>query len=1033
MESVTWENGNIRRTARKRVYRSDSESNSKESYDALNLKPGRHKKIPRRSATVAANKLRLMSDVEEELSSSGSGGIGSKNRKLPHRNASAAARKLLLDASEDDIGLKYDSEKEPNEKYNRKKPSEAVPAAARRKHISESESSDSESDTKTAQKSRHSNSYKQGHKTARGSYPKMKKPMAECSEEDSKSVKSEGECSQKASSQSVSAHKDNVTSNSESEAGSEKSKCSGKVKKWTCQKAAMPFRKAKVLSESEDTESETEYRGDESSALSETRKPRTSGSSKVGLHAGFSCSNLESEVDSSSSNHFVAAKTKKRKRKRKAIGKGCASQDSGHSRRTTRKRTHGTDSVKSEEVYKITNTEVHGCRRIPRRSATLAANKLRLMSDVEEELSSLGSGSIGSKNRKLPHRNASAAARKLLLDASEDDIGLQSESEIEPNEKHNRKKLAEAVPATARRRHISESKNASSDSEKETKVEQKNRHSHCHKRAHKTTHSASPKMKKPTADVSEEDSKSNKLEGESSQKASSQSTSAHKDNVASNSESEAGPESNQYNGKIEKINHKRAATVVRKARALKDITESEMEDRGNERSSVLESRELSETPRSLKGESDAGFNAPSNLESETDSVNSNHSKTTKTKKRKRKGKRSVIRKESAPEEIGQSTKQLRSRTRVNNYTNYVQLTNETRTAKALAGRKSPRKSAAVAANKIKIISDAKEELSSSESICSGNKNRKLPHRNASAVARRMLLTGSGEDAGLQSESEELNEQYTSKKKHFQAGSSAARRKYICESKRKMEVTHTSKNSNGHKQPCRTVCSASPRRKKPTVDSSEEDSKSHKSPDESNRKVSHISASAHNHNALCSTELEEESESGKCSGKIIKVDHQKAATPSKKTKALKDVKDRTGSETEVRENGRCTLLKSKKPGTSGSSKPEPEASFNCSSNLESETDSNNSNTSSATNKKRKRKAIQKGQISNTNLCKPPRRLQRRKRLKVNEDNDFEELNYAKYKRANRRSKIRTRNRGKRTVRYDDDGDDDDRGADIEHGT
>lgn len=50
-----------------------------------------------------------------------------------------------------------------------------------------------------------------------------------------------------------------------------------------------------------------------------------------------------------------------------------------------------------------------------------------------------------------------------------------------------------------------------------------------------------------------------------------------------------------------------------------------------------------------------------------------------------------------------------------------------------------------------------------------------------------------------------------------------------------------------------------------------------------------------------------------------------------------------------------------------------------------------------------------------------RQSKRPRLNV-DDNDWEDVDYAKSKRVLRRSKIKTRNQGRRTVRYHD-GDDD----------
>uniref|UniRef100_A0A8C4VKM5 Bromodomain and WD repeat domain containing 1 n=1 Tax=Gopherus evgoodei TaxID=1825980 RepID=A0A8C4VKM5_9SAUR len=605
MGSVSQENGNIRKTARKRLYRSDSENTSAVACELLSNKTGRHRKIPRRSATVAANKLRLMSDVEEEISSSESVGIASKNRKLPHRNASAAARKLLLDGSDDDdeTGLKSESEKELKEQYARKKKlSQPGSSAARRKYISESEdgSSDSETNTRMAQKNRQSNSKKPPPRTVCAASPKIKNSTVEFSEDNSISHKSENGSSQKVSSQSTSTHKQHAVSNAEDDEDSESGRWNGrKIKKVTRQKSAAPFKKAKVLSDLEDTaESETEVKENGRSSVSESME--TSGTLECIYSTQPLLRLLECFLSESPFSFLMKL--------------WFFSQENGHSGRATRKRLYGSDSEYSKGAYKIVNDKDDGRRRIPRRSATVAASKLRLMSDVEEELSSSESVGIGSKNRKLPHRSASAAARKLLLDGFEDDTGLKSESEKELKEQYIKRKMLSQA-------------DKSSDSE--------------------IVCAASPKIKNPTVDFSEEDSKSHKSEDGSSQKVSDQSTSAHTQHAVSNSEDEADSLSDRWNGRRIKMTSQKSATLLKKAKALSDLknrAESETEVRENGRRSVSERMGPSRSAGSSKSGPDASFNCSSNLGFDTDSNSSNYSNATNTKKRKRKGKTKVIRK-----------------------------------------------------------------------------------------------------------------------------------------------------------------------------------------------------------------------------------------------------------------------------------------------------------------------------------------------------------------------------------------------------
>lgn len=70
-------------------------------------------KVPRRCATVAANKIKIMSNLKETISGPENVWIRKSSRKLPHRNASAAAKKKLLNVyKEEDTSINSESEKE---------------------------------------------------------------------------------------------------------------------------------------------------------------------------------------------------------------------------------------------------------------------------------------------------------------------------------------------------------------------------------------------------------------------------------------------------------------------------------------------------------------------------------------------------------------------------------------------------------------------------------------------------------------------------------------------------------------------------------------------------------------------------------------------------------------------------------------------------------------------------------------------------------------------------------------------------------
>uniref|UniRef100_A0A7M4FCK0 Bromodomain and WD repeat domain containing 1 n=1 Tax=Crocodylus porosus TaxID=8502 RepID=A0A7M4FCK0_CROPO len=599
--SASQENGHTRKSARKRLYRSDSENTSAVASEPLKNKTGRHRKIPRRSATVAANKLKLMSDVEEEISSSESIGIGCKNRKLPHRNASAAARRMLLDGSEDDAGLKSESEQELKEQYIRRKAhSQPGSSAARRKYISESEngSSNSETETKVAVTSKQSNGYKQPHRTVCAASPEMKDLSGEIVEEDSGSHKSEDESSQRLSDQSISVRKPVGMCGSKDGADSDSDQWNGRNnKQLTTQKPPANSKRAKVLSDLEDTaESEAEEREDGKSSASES----------LCLYNNSIRLTLFLNVQHLS----------------------------------------GSDSEYSKTPYRIVSSkESH--RRIPRRSATVAANKLKLMRDVKEEVSSSESIGIGCKNRKLPRRNASAAARRMLLDGSEDDAGLKSEREQEVKEQYTRRKAHSQPGSSARRKYISESENGSSNSETETKVAVTSKQSNGYKQPHRTVCAASPEMKDLSGEIVEEDSGSHKSEDESSQRLSDQSISVRKPVGMCGSKDGADSDSDQWNGRNNKqlttqkppANSKRAKVLS----DLEDTAESEAEEREDGKRSASESVEPSGSSKS--GPETSLYSSSDSSESEILDANRCKYGDTKTaKKRKRKGKTKVVRK-----------------------------------------------------------------------------------------------------------------------------------------------------------------------------------------------------------------------------------------------------------------------------------------------------------------------------------------------------------------------------------------------------
>ncbi|XP_066478380.1 bromodomain and WD repeat-containing protein 1 isoform X2 [Tiliqua scincoides] len=857
------ENGTSQRVTRKRIYDRESD-HSREPHEILSSRHGRHRKIPRRSATVAANKLRLMSDVEEEeLSSSESVGIRSKHRKLPHRSASAAARKVFLDDFEEDSSTLSESDRDQQNNKRKTTKAASAPLAIRKRHVSESESESSDSRS-VMQKtpSSHINGHKQPHRTTRCISPKTK-PSVEFSEEESKRLVSEDGCVQKTSHQFPSALRNDVRSNSEVE--SEREGCNG-LTKPTREKPSTHFRKAKVLSDSEETaNSEQEDEGATfwESFSEASRQPNSSSK----------CSSaLESETDGSNFTEKTDEGTKQRKKE--TVQKECVIQENGR-RQTARKRLYESDSQKEEEVHKMQNNERHCYQRLTRRSATVAVNKLRLVSDAED-LSSSETGGCGRKTENLKHNSVVSLARKRL--ACSEGKGQQSDEEL--NGQCDKRKLSQPGPAAARR-YDSGTENRSSDSDSAAK---KKRPIKAHRNQHKAGYNEHPKLKSSV----------------------------------------------------------------------------EVSGRNSSKSHMSEDRSLDEVPEDLP-------NTLTSPESE------------------------VTRKESTHQEMRQSPIVLRNR---KNDKNYAHLVNERNT---LNGKKVPRRSAAVAASKIKLISDTKEELSGSEVGYTRHKYRKLPHRNASAAARKMIL----EDLPSPSESETELQECENGEKECQTSFYRARKQsrepgqQHLDSENENMVEHNKRHCNSsRKYSLRTTGGIFPKRKKLVAESSDEGPSNRSE----NQTGSSQSQSPVNHKTRSNFTADSELEKGY---------GDKSAR--RNPRVVKGEKS-PGS----------ALSDDRKPGTSRSSKSEPDGSSSSSSDSESQSDSKS--ISSSGERKRKRKATPPGKTLSDGYSEPSRTLQRRKRPKVKEENDSEEFDCTKYKRVSRRSKIRTRNGGRRTVRYADDEDD-----------
>ncbi|XP_077198828.1 bromodomain and WD repeat-containing protein 1 isoform X2 [Paroedura picta] len=951
------ETGNLQRITRRKIYEKHTEC-SAEPCKALSNRHRRHRKIPRRSATVAANKLRLMSDVEEERSSSESIGIGNKNRKLPHRNASAAARKVLLNVSYSSI--QSESDKEEKAQCSRKKTFEADSAsgAVKKRHISESESesSDSESSMQQKLKSCHINGHKQPHRADCHASPKIK-PTVEFSEDDSKNHTSEDGSVQQAFDHSAS--RSNSRSNSEADSESDKYT---EVPKQALKKAPTRYRKAKVLSDSEEmADSGGE---DEKFSLLENRGAETLRQRDDGAKCS---SKLESERDSDCSNFSSAPK----RWKRRTVRKECVIQQNGHNRKSARKRPHQSDSQKEEEDYKMQNSEHHSWKQLPHRNPTVTVTKLRLLNDVQDLSNWEGSGS---KNEGLPHRAASSATKKMHDSSGVG--GQQSDEQITRCSNRRKRSVTGSTAFSGIQQYNSESEN-SSDSESNRR---KNRNAKTNKYQHRTVCDESLKIT-PRMEFSERNSKSHVSQDRSFPHVL---ACTRTQNALNSSESEVDTEIDKCNENVGKQQNLKKTPVSSNESKVKNhieaTTESDVEHTGDGTGSLQGSNK---PLRRMK----SGGTAHSETASYSDSSTYD---SPKQKQMKKKGEMKNFRKVSAFQGIRQSPIVLRNR---KTFQKFVESNSEPMNIH-VNGKKNPRRSAAVAANKIKLISDTKENISSPEFDNAKNTARRLPCRSVSAAARKLILDI------LPSSSESETDPKMHEKKRIQTSSCTAKKsgepntKNLDCKKECVENQKSRKSNSSRQQSLRTVSSMSRRRKR--LAKPLEEGSSH-SPSFENQ-ISQ-SGSADNQNIASSSVTDSESEKGYGDKNVKSI-----------TEAVKE------------EQKQSSLSKIRKPTTLRSSKSEPDGCRNYSSDSESQTESKDIDSSKDRTKKRKRKAMAASKNINDGISEPSRAYQRRKRPKVSEENDSEELDYAKYKRVNRRSKIRTRNGGRRTVRYADDEDD-----------
>lgn len=346
-----------------------------------------------------------------------------------------------------------------------------------------------------------------------------------------------------------------------------------------------------------------------------------------------------------------------------------------------------------------------------------------------------------------------------------------------------------------------------------------------------------------------------------------------------------------------------------------------------------------------------------------------------------------------------------------------------RPSRAKAGiRRAPRRCAAAAARKITLLGGLED--ADSQSVCTrGRRRRRKPLRVAGSAAGKTGSDSEGEGEGdvptglaaCGGEPPGADSEGSTKSCHPPPNGDSDS-EGVPSSEPRDRPARRARRHKTHIAPSRTKSSL--------FGSSEEDSRSHMPGNERGRRCS--PASALEQKTAAETNFEEELSYGlrRWNGRRLRT-YGKAAFRA------------TGVAPASPEGAKTDTKRKRlhpKPGhvrdaeAPGHSEGAPDASPQSESELGSVTESEVDCADETKTKKRKAKGkakvnVRKGKPFTANAPKSVRQPRQSKRPRLNvEDNDWEDLDCAESKRVLRRSKIKTRNQGRRTVRYHD-GDDD----------
>ncbi|KAE8621436.1 hypothetical protein XENTR_v10004832 [Xenopus tropicalis] len=369
-------------------------------------------------------------------------------------------------------------------------------------------------------------------------------------------------------------------------------------------------------------------------------------------------------------------------------------------------------------------------------------------------------------------------------------------------------------------------------------------------------------------------------------------------------------------------------------------------------------------------------------------------------------------------------------------------------------KKMLRKCAALAANKIKCMSDTEGSMPSSDSDCrEGKGSRTLPRRAAATEAKKHLMDGSGEENTLKSDNDRQPrmEQSASNVSALCASKAVSRRSDSSgsESRSKspssgessisdeIEDDHPVNGENSDQEMSEPSIADTPYKHSATswlVSESDSEISSTEDTRQVTKQKHYVpktkiaaerNSSSKNTNKettkkdltncrknrkkytdkaneWVSDSTDSDSEAGVIKRKVRKKVVFSLTSPARKTKVTSDSEDTLDSEDYGKFSGSDEEIPQSKSIKSTESSSESSSSSS---------DSGSSLSDASSHHERK--------VNGKTVALKPREPEgKRKRTKSSCDDDWEELNYRQRKKLTRRAKIPTRNRGKRTVRYDD---------------